>query len=306
MKTFDATTTASEVVEGTDLTGVVVVVTGCSGGIGLETVRALLSAGATVVAGNRPGVKSDTSEHQLREEYPNARLEVIALDLGSLNSVRAFATEVLNRYASITLLINNAGIMAVPYATTDEGFESQIGTNHIGHFVLTNLLLPALLAGAPSRIVNLSSSSHFRSDIHWDDPMFTSHEYEAWPAYSQSKTANILFTKELDRRYASKGLRALAVHPGVISTDLSRSLSEQDQAWVEEQVTAAGIIRKTPQQGASTTLVAALDPELGEQGGSYLADCVVTESASWTYDSDAPARLWALTESWLGESFPVL
>ena len=306
MKSFDATSSAFDVVEGRDLSGVVVVITGASGGIGLETARAFLSAGATVVAGNRPGEKSDSSERLLRAEYPDAQLAVGALDLGSLRSVRAFADVVLATQPSINLLINNAGIMAVPYATTEDGFESQIGTNHIGHFVLTNLLLPALFAGSPSRIVNLSSSSHLRSDVHWDDPMFTSHDYEAWPAYSQSKTANVLFTKELDARYADRGVRSFAVHPGVISTDLSRSLSEQDQAWVEEQVTAAGIIRKTPQQGAATTLVAATTEGLEDQGGSYLADCAIAESAPWTYDKDAPAKLWALTEGWLGESYPVL
>jgi len=306
MSTFSADTTAFDVVAGHDLRDVVAVVTGCSGGIGFETARALLSVGATVIGGNRPGEKSDRAAAELRKEFPDATLTVLPLDLGSLVSVRAFAADVLSRYDALQLLINNAGIMAVPYATTAEGFESQLGTNHLGHFVLTNALLPALLAGAPSRVINLSSSSHLRSDIHWDDPMFTSHPYEPWPAYSQSKTANILFTKELDRRYKEKGLRSFAVHPGVISTDLSRSLDEKERAWVDEQVSAAGIVRKTPQQGAATTLVAATDLLLESSGGSYLADCVVTDSAPWTYDSEAPARLWAMSEAWLGETFPVL
>jgi NAD(P)-dependent dehydrogenase (short-subunit alcohol dehydrogenase family) len=264
---FGPTSTAAEVIDGVDLMGKVAVVTGSSGGIGLETARALASAGATVVLANRDSKKSDVAAVDLRRDVDADHVEIGQLDLTSLASVRDFAAWFTAHHDRLDLLVNNAGVMATPLGRTADGFELQFGTNHLGHFLLTNLLLPKLISSSPSRIVNLSSGAHRRGGINWDDPNYDTREYAPWESYGQSKSANILFAIELDRRLGAKGVHAYSVHPGVIATELDRYLTDQDRQWVDDQIVAGGITRKTPQQGAATTVLACTAPDLAAHGG---------------------------------------
>ncbi len=228
-------TTTTDVLEGVDLRGKVAIVTGASTGIGLETARALASAGAHVVLAGRDGARIDAAVSTVRDQVPDAELEAGSLDLASLDSVRAFAQWYSETHDRLHLLINNAGVMYTPLERTVEGFEMQFGTNHLGHFLLTNLLVPMLLADPPSRVVNLSSGGHRGSDIVWDDPNFERREYDKFSAYGQSKTANVLFSVELDRRLADRGVHAYAVHPGMIATELGRHMTKDDFAQMVER-----------------------------------------------------------------------
>ena len=235
--TFGADTTTDEVLEGVDLSGRLAVVTGGYGGLGRETARALAAHGANVViAGRDPQRLADTAA-QLTDALPvgSGRIETLVLDLASLDSVRAAAAELTDRHPEIHLLIDNAGVMACPPARTADGFEMQFGTNHLGHFLFTLLLLDALRAGAPSRVVVLSSAGHRVSPIRWDDLNFDDGEYHNWTAYGQSKTANALFALELDRRLGADGVHAYSVHPGVIMTELGRHMGPADFEWMAER-----------------------------------------------------------------------
>jgi NAD(P)-dependent dehydrogenase (short-subunit alcohol dehydrogenase family) len=303
--TFGQTTTAAEAIKGIDLTGRVAVITGASGGIGLETARALASAGATVALGNRNPAKAAAAEADLRASVPDAQIELGELDLTSLASVRQFAAWVNANHDRIDILVNNAGVMATPFARTADGFELQFGTNHLGHFLLTTLLLPGLLASGSARIVNVSSNGHHIAGINWDDPGYDKTEYSAWAAYGQSKTANILFTLGLESRIGDRGVHAYAVHPGLVGTDLDRYLGDQERTWLEKRVAQSGVLTKSPAQGASTPVVAATSTGLADRGGIYLEDCQVSEAvAAHAKDPADVARLWALSEQLVGESFP--
>jgi len=303
--------TSDDVLSGVDLRGKVAVVTGASGGLGLETARALAQAGAEVVLAARDAAKTSAALATIRAQVPGTKLGSCVLDLTSLASVRAAAHDLLVKHPRIDLLINNAGVMATPLARTADGFELQLGTNHLGHFVFTCLLVPAILAAAPARIVNLSSGGHLISDVLWDDPSFTKHPYEKWVAYGQSKTANVLFTVELERRLGERGVHAYAVHPGMIMTDLGRHLTADDIAALTkmgESAPGGGGLPpfKSIPQGAATTLWAATDPGLARHGGSYLADCAISsEHAPWAVDRDAARRLWTLSEEMVGERFSI-
>jgi NAD(P)-dependent dehydrogenase (short-subunit alcohol dehydrogenase family) len=303
-------TTTDEVLDGVDLHGKTAIVTGASTGLGLETARALAAAGAHVVLAGRDATRIDAAAATIRERVPGAVVEVGMLDLTSLASVRAFARWYSTTHSRLHLLINNAGVMYTPLERTAEGFEMQFGTNHVGHFVLTCLLVPMLLADPPSRVVNLSSGGHMGSDIVWDDPNFERREYDKFAGYGQSKTANILFSVELDRRLGDRGVHAYAVHPGMISTELARYMTKDDVAALMERAKrspSGGMPpRKTVEQGAATTVWAATAPALEAHGGTYLADCQVTdEHAPWARDPDSAARLWTLTEELVGERFDV-
>ena len=297
-------TTANEVIAGVDLSGKVALVTGSSGGIGLETAREFAGVGATVVLANRDAAKSAAAADEIRSSVPGAQVETIALDLASLASVREFAATVGAAHPQIHLLVNNAGVMATPHGRTADDHELQFGTNHLGHFLLTNLLMPNLLAGAPARIVNLSSSAHDIAGIDFDDPDYRTRTYNAWVAYGQSKTANILFTVELERRYAASGVHAFAVHPGVVDTDLFRYLGEADAARVSKSIAKGGILHKSPQQGAATSVYCATDAAVLQHGGAYCEDSRVSTAAEYATDPDIAVRLWALSEELVGQQFP--
>jgi NAD(P)-dependent dehydrogenase (short-subunit alcohol dehydrogenase family) len=304
---FDTTT--DQVLQGVKLAGKTALVTGATTGLGLETARALASAGATVILGARTEEKAEAAKATILERVPGAALEHVLLDLTSLASIREAAANVLARHDRLDLLVNNAGVMFTPFERTADGFELQFGTNHLGHFLLTALLMPALTQAAPSRIVNLSSGGHRASDIVWDDPNYETRAYDKFESYGQSKTANILFTRELERRFGPNGVHAYAVHPGMIATELGRHMTGDDRHTLAEKFKASPTgtrpQHKTVEQGAATSVWAATAPELDSAGGAYLADAEISDDdAPWTRDADAAARLWALSEELVGQPFP--
>jgi NAD(P)-dependent dehydrogenase (short-subunit alcohol dehydrogenase family) len=283
---FGPRTTTDDVLAGVGLEGSVVVVTGASSGLGTETARSLAAHGARVAM----AVRNPTASVGARDTVgPNA--ELVALDLASLASVRAGAAEILARWPRVDVLINNAGVMATPEGRTAEGFEMQIGTNHLGHFLLTVLLAPAL--GESSRIVNVTSLGHMISAIHWDDPHYRTRAYDKWEAYGQSKTANILFTRGL----AARGRTAYAAHPGKVGTDLYRHLDDAELAGSGASSREDGT--KTIPEGAATAVWAAT--AAGIPSGSYLADCQVAEAAAHAVDPMQVDRLWAWSEEQVGQ-----
>jgi NAD(P)-dependent dehydrogenase (short-subunit alcohol dehydrogenase family) len=301
-------TTTTDVLEGVDLSGRTVVVTGATAGIGRETARALAAAGASVVITARSDEKGAATVAGMRERVPGADVSYEVLELGSLDSVRAFTDRFTATHDRLDVLIGNAGIMAVPFGRTDDGFELQFGTNHLGHFTLVGRLLPLLVASAPSRVVLLSSGGHMASDIIWDDPNFESHDYNKMDAYGQSKTANILHAVELERRYGPLGVHAYAVHPGMVATQLARNFTPDVMEDLKARAKAApsGGLPATVgvDVGAATSVWAATTSELDAEGGSYLADCAVATAAPYATDLGAAARLWALSEELVGETFP--
>ena len=293
---MSAETTTADVLEGVDLTGKTALVTGASAGLGVETVRALRSVGCDVVGAVRDVSKGATA-------VPG--VDLISMDLADLDSVRRAAQLISDRLPRIDLLINNAGVMAPPLGRTAQGFELQLGTNHLGHFVLTNALLPQLVSG--SRIVNVSSRGHLRSPMLWDDPHFRDEStYEKWKAYGQSKTANILFTIELEKRLGGAGIHSYALHPGVIMTELSRHLTDEDLTALASRMPAGALALKDVSAGAATTVYAATSKELEGVGGVYLEDCHVADVtpgdgsagyAPYAMDADEAAKLWAWSEA---------
>ncbi|NUU30995.1 SDR family NAD(P)-dependent oxidoreductase [Arthrobacter sp. C9C5] len=276
---FGPRSTAAEVIAGVDLSGKTAVVTGGYSGLGLETVRALSSAGARVMV---PARRPDHARKVLAEAGLEG-VRVAGLDLAELDSVREFAadflaSDFLGDGNSLDILINNAAIMASPEQRVGPGWESQFATNHLGHFVLTNLLWPALSAGEGARVVALSSTGHKLSPIRFDDINFDS-GYDKWKAYGQAKTANALFAVQLDALGKRAGVRAFAVHPGGIMTELQRHLPREEMiasGWMD----AEGNLNerfKTPAQGAATSVWAATSPLLAGKGGVYCEDCDIAE-----------------------------
>jgi len=312
---FGPRSTAAEVVAGLDLAGKTAVVTGGYSGLGLETVRALASAGARVM------VPARRREHA-RQVLDAAGLDgvsVAGLDLAELSGVREFAagflaSEFLGEAGSLDILINNAAIMASPERRVGPGWESQFATNHLGHFALTNLLWPALAAGEGARVVALSSTGHKLSPIRFDDINFDS-GYDKWKAYGQAKTANALFAVQLDALGKDSGVRAFAVHPGGIMTELQRHLPREEMiasGWMD----ADGKLNerfKTPAQGAATSVWAATSPLLAGKGGVYCEDCDIAEPTvpgtpearirgvdAHAVDRTDAARLWQLSAELTG------
>lgn len=314
---FGPDTTTDEVLEGLDLGGGRTLVTGGSGGLGAETARALASKGARVTLTARNLAKGEAVAKEIRDSTGNGDVDVEELELGSLASVRACAERVLTRGEGLQILVNNAGVMACPQETTADGFELQFGTNHLGHFLLTGLLAPALLEGAPARVVSLSSRGHQQSPVVFEDIQFERRPYDKWQAYGQAKTANVLFAVELERRLGGHGVHAYAVHPGVIPTDLSRHMGPDDFEHIRQRATRGGgqMQLKTVASGAATSVYAATAPELSGRGGLYLEDCHVaevddTENAtqgvrSYAVDPDAARRLWEVSEELVGQRFPL-
>ena len=306
----DRTTTADDVLDGISLRGHTIVVTGASSGVGRETARALAAHGATVVAAARDSDKGQRAADEIRSVHPDARLVVEQVDLSSLRSVRAFAERVHDRYEGLQGVIANAGLMAAPFGKTEDGFELQFGTNHLGHFLLVTELVDLLVAGGPSRAVILSSAAHRWADINLDDPSFERTPYDKYRAYGASKTANSLFAVEFDRRNRDKGVRAFAVHPGGVRTELARHLTADDRAGIEQLATKNDTFWKTVEQGAATSVWAALSPELDGRGGVYLENCQIAEVTdaeevsygvrSFALDAERAAALWSLSERLVG------
>jgi len=300
--------TTTDVLAGMDLSGTSVLVTGGTTGLGKETARALAAAGATVVITARSADKGATAITGLREAMPGCDVDFAVLELASLRSVRDFCSRFRESRDHVDVVIANAGIMAVPFGHTDDGFELHFGTNHLGHFVLIGRLLPMLLTGAPARVVLLSSGGHAASDIRWDDPNFEQGGYTKMGAYGQSKTANILHAVELQRRYGAHGLRAYSVHPGMVTTDLGRHFTREDynDLVARAQASAAGALppRVGVDVGAATSVWAAVADGLEAHGGAYLADCATADAQPYAMDPDAARRLWALSEQLTSEHFP--
>ena len=233
MSQFGRASTTDEVLESIDLAGSTALVTGANSGLGFEAARAMASKGARVVLMGRDKTRVDQARADLEAMELSGSFDACVMDLADLDSVRAAADDVLNRFPSVNILLNNAGIMAPPEARTKQGFESQFGTNHLGHFLFTCLIAPALIDGTPSRVVNLSSSGHLMNNIDLDDPNFQNRPYDKWLAYGASKTANVQFTIGLHKRLSDKGVQSMAVHPGFIPTHLGRDLEPSDAAKFE-------------------------------------------------------------------------
>jgi len=314
MSRFDKDTTTDEVLDGVDLSGRRIVITGTSSGLGLESTRALASKGAAITMLARSIDKNEAAAETVRGLVPGADLETRTIDLTSLESVRACAEGILEAHDRIDVLINNAGVMVCPYSTNGDGFENQLMSNHLGHFLLSLLLTPALIRGAPSRLIELSSGAHGN---------FEHREYNPWIAYAQSKTANALFALEYDRRLRERGVSAYSVHPGVIMTELGRHMTEETMQQMQDHVRAQAetsgealpdeppeMTFKSVEAGAATQCWAATAPELDDQGGKYLANCRVAVVggdtgedgvAPYAQDPETAARLWALSEEWVGQ-----
>ncbi|WP_375755601.1 oxidoreductase [Corallococcus exercitus] len=304
---FGATTTTREVLGNTRLDGTVAIVTGGYAGIGLETTRALQAAGATVIV---PARTPDKARAALAGWE---RVELEPLDLMDPASIDAFASRFLASGRPLHLLINNAGVMASPLSRDARGFESQLATNHLGHFQLTARLWPALKQANGARVVCLSSRGHFFSDVDFEDPNFHQRPYDKWVAYGQSKTANILFAVGLDARGEAHRVRAFAVHPGGILTELVRSMSEEEvRASIENSHKMEPL--KTPEQGAATTVWCATSRQLEGMGGVYcenvdIAPVAPAESTvrrgvkAWAVDPQRADRLWTASEAWTGVRF---
>jgi NAD(P)-dependent dehydrogenase (short-subunit alcohol dehydrogenase family) len=255
----------------------------------------------------------ETAAGEIRQQQPEAQLLTQIMDLADVDSVRSAAAAILQQSGEIKLLINNAGVMACPLTRTAQGFEMQFGTNHLGHFLLTGLLSPALINGSPSRVINLSSAGHKFGAFNFSDPNYHQREYDKWQAYGESKTANVLFSVGLDLRMRERGVRAFAVHPGMIMTNLARHLEAADiTALTDRSSSSEALVFKTPEQGAATTVWAATTPDLALEGGQYLEDCHIAQAAesgssngveSYAVDPAVAEKLWLLSEDLVGQSF---
>lgn len=286
---FDASSTTDEVLDGVDLAGSVAAVTGASGGLGLETARALAARGAHVVLAARDSGKLDAAVATIRAAHPDASLATVDLDLADVASCRSAAIELITSVDRLDLLVNNAGVMCTPQGRTKDGFETQMGTNHLGHMAWTVPVMDLLTKDGGGRIVNLSSAGHRFGDVDLDDLNFERRPYDPWTAYGASKTANILFTVELERRLGPLGVHSVAVHPGGIHTELGRHMTPELLGEIQqriEQSNPAGFEWKSIPQGAATTVWAATTPQYARHGGVYCEDC--REAA--VVHPDAPGR----------------
>src|SRR6201997_3693375 len=280
--TFGATSNTDDVLSGVNLKGKRILVTGVSAGLGVETARSLAAHGAQVVGAARDLKKAEAVTAQMRKDAAanGGSFELVELDLANLNSVRACADRLLAKGEAFDVVIANAGVMATPFGHTADGFETQFGTNHLGHFVLVNRIAPLIRSGG--RLVNLSSAGHRFSNVDLQDPNFERTPYEPFVAYGRSKTANILFAVAFDRRHRARGVRAAAVHPGGIQTELGRYADpgriEKLIAQINEQLAAEGrgpFQWKTIPQGSATSVWAAVVAPADEIGGQYCENCHV-------------------------------
>jgi NAD(P)-dependent dehydrogenase (short-subunit alcohol dehydrogenase family) len=318
-KSFGFESTTDEVLDGVDLRGKRILVTGVSAGLGVETARTLAAHGAQVVGAARDLDKARRATQVVTAAAAHGGgLELVELDLASLASVRACADALLKAGKSFDVAIANAGVMACPKSTTADGFETQFGTNHLGHFVLMNRIASLLKPG--SRLVNLSSAGHRIADVNLDDPNFEHTPYTEFDAYGRSKTANILFTVEFDRRHKAGGVRATAVHPGVIQTELSRHMTPEvlkqlmDRFNASQPAGTPPVQYKSIPQGAATSVWAGLVASADAVGGLYCEDCHVAERVPadstlrtgvrpYALDPERAKALWAKSEEMVGEKF---
>jgi NAD(P)-dependent dehydrogenase (short-subunit alcohol dehydrogenase family) len=318
---FGATSTTDDVLAGKDLSGKRVLVTGVSAGLGIETARALAAHGAQVVGAARDLAKAERATAGVRAQAADGGgLELVELDLASLNSVRACADALVAAGKPFDVVIANAGVMRTPFGHTADGFETQFGTNHLGHFVLVNRIASLIASGG--RLVNVASSGHRYSDVDLDDPTFERTPYDPMIAYGRSKTANILFAVEFDRRHQARGVRATAVHPGGIKTELDRHMApgelENLVAQINAQLAAAGqppFQLKTIPQGAATSVWSAFVAPAEDVAGRYSENCQVSEFIEGPVSPVSPGvrpyaldprhakALWAKSEAMVGENF---
>ena len=321
---FGATSTTDEVLSGVNLQGKRILVTGVSAGLGVETARSLVAHGAQVVGAARDLAKAEMATAQVRKDSAvnGGSFEMVELDLASLKSVRACADKLLKKGEPFDVVIANAGVMATPFGQTLDGFETQFGTNHLGHFVFVNRIAPLIRAGG--RLINLSSAGHRYSNVDLQDPNFERTPYEPFVAYGRSKTANILFAVAFDKRHRGRGVRAAAVHPGGIKTELGRYADpgriEKVVAQINEQLAAQGkgpFQWKTIPQGAATSVWAGVVASADEIGGRYCENChvgnIVPDDATITaisegvrayaLDPTTAEALWKKSEEMVGESF---
>ncbi len=321
--TFGATSTTEDVLSGIDLRGKRILVTGVSAGLGVETARSLAAHGAKVIGAARDLLKAEKASAQVRKDaIAGGSLELIEVDLASLKSVRACADRLLAKGELLDVIIANAGVMATPFGHTVDGFETQFGTNHLGHFVLVNRIASLISDGG--RLINLSSAGHRYSNVNLEDPNFERTEYEPFVAYGRSKTANILFAVAFDRRYRGRGVRAAAVHPGGIQTELGRYSEpgriEKLIAQINQELAAEGkgpFQWKSVPQGAATSVWAAVVAPADEVGGQYCENChvgrivpdatpitVISEGVrAYALDPNNAEALWKKSEELVGESF---
>jgi NAD(P)-dependent dehydrogenase (short-subunit alcohol dehydrogenase family) len=316
---FDATSSTDDVIAGVDLRGRTAIVTGGYSGLGLETTRALASAGASVVVPARSAGKARAALSGLEG------VELAALDLLDPASIAAFARTIVDSGRAVHMLVNSAGVMATPLRRDARGHEQQFSANHLGHFALAVQLWPALVRAGAARLVSVSSRGHRFAGIDFDDPDFERRPYDKWQAYGQSKTANVLLAVEADRRGREQGIRAFAVHPGSIMTDLARDLDDDDFARLGIARSAAhghvpaglsvaeGGDFRTIAQGAATAVWCATSPELDGLGGVYCENVNVAGMAAvdngsrrgvspWAVDPELARRLWAMSERMSGVS----
>lgn len=286
------------------------VVTGATAGLGLETAASLAEAGHHVVMCGRGEERLAQARSTILERCPEASLDVVELDLASLEQVRRAAGQVRDRYESIDVLVNNAGVMYTPLERTSDGFERQFGVNHLGHFEWTKQLMPLLLAGSGARVVNLSSAGHRAHGIDLTDANWERRPYDKFAAYAASKTANILFTVELERRFGRDGVHAFAVHPGTVNTTLGRYMTREDmrhlkQLVAEQAGTTYGekpppLVYSSVQDGAATSVWAATSSQLDGRGGLYLSDCAEDTPAPHAVAAEQAEGLWRLSEALCG------
>jgi NAD(P)-dependent dehydrogenase (short-subunit alcohol dehydrogenase family) len=323
VEVFGATSTTEEVLSGVNLHGKRILVTGVSAGLGVETARSLAAHGAQVVGAARDLTKAEAATSQVRKDAAahGGSFELVELDLASLKSVRACTDKLLAKEEPFDVVIANAGVMATPFGHTVDGFETQFGTNHLGHFVLVNRIASLIRAGG--RLINLSSSGHRYSNVDLQDPNFERTPYEPFVAYGRSKTANILFAVAFDERHRKRGVRAAAVHPGGIHTELGRHIDPSriqgiiDQ--MNEQLAAEGkppFQWKTVPQGAATSVWTGVVAPADEIGGRYCENChvgyVVPEHVTisaisegvrgYALDPNTAEALWKKSEELVGES----
>jgi NAD(P)-dependent dehydrogenase (short-subunit alcohol dehydrogenase family) len=323
-ETFDANSTTDEVLAGINLRGKRILVTGVSAGIGIETARALAAHGAYVVGTARDIAKAEAATAQVRKDSASGggRFDIVALDLANLASVRRCASELLAKKELFDVVIANAGVMATPFGHTTDGFETQFGTNHLGHFVLVNRIASLIREGG--RLVNLSSAGHRYANVDLEDPNFERTPYHPFVAYGRSKTANILFAVAFDQRHRGRGIRAAAVHPGGIRTELGRHMDAAALGQIidqlNKQLAAEGrppFQYKSIPQGAATSVWTAILGSPEEIGGRYCENCHVgqvvaddvTISAvsegvrSYALDARNAEALWKKSEELVGETF---